>query len=217
MQAPFKTLIPLILASASPRRSSFLQEMGLDFRLLIPDSPEPSPLPGQDPADYAAFAARHKAFEAAKLLLAHTAAVQQSLIISADTIVVLENSNEPPLILGKPKDKNDAQNMLCLLSGRSHMVITACCLLKCSQARQEEKSFTEQALVRFAAWPREVLQAYANTGDSLDKAGAYGIQGLGAWLVESIEGSWSTVAGLPMSSLTAALLELEAIIALPSN
>ena len=185
--------------------------MGLAFRLLIPDTPEPNPAPGQNPEEYATAAARHKAFEASKLLISDLTAPQESLIIAADTIVVLKNAGEQPLILGKPKDENDALDMLCLLSGRCHTVITSCCLLKCDLAGHEEKNFTERTKVRFAAWPREILQAYVTTGEPLDKAGAYGIQGPGSWLVECIEGSWSTVVGLPMSGLTAALLEMRAI------
>ena len=121
------------------------------------------------------------------------------LILAADTVVALDSD-----ILGKPADDTDALDMLRRLSGRRHEVITGVC---CLFPDGSSAGFADTSAVRFHAWPDDVLRAYVRSGEPADKAGAYAIQGQGAFLVESVHGSWSTVVGLPVSRLAALLLE----------
>lgn len=188
----------LVLASSSPRRQTFLREQGLDFSILIGDGPEPVPEMGEEPRQYTLRTATHKALSVG---LDDTRA--DALVLAADTIVVLDGD-----ILGKPSSPEHAIEMLLRMTGRTHSVITACCF---ARHGQPVRAFADEARVTFAAWPKELLQAYVNTGEPLDKAGSYGIQGKGAFLVERIEGSWSTVVGLPVSLVMRELLDLGAI------
>lgn len=205
MQALFHAIRPLVLASNSPRRQDFFREQGLDFTLEIPEQDEPGPLPDEAPEAYALRAASSKAEQALRQLRRKNPA--DAVVIAADTIVTLEEDGKP-FILGKPADEAEAVAMLTRMVGRSHEVITACCLLP---LEGEGRAFADRTEVRFAPWPLPVLQAYAATGEPLDKAGAYGIQGQGAFLAESVHGSWTTVVGLPLNRVLAALLELGAI------
>ena len=185
-----------MLASASPRRREFLRLLGLEFELVRPAGVEPQALAGENPADYALRAAKAKAFAAAQ-------ARPDAFVLGADTVVALEGE-----ILGKPRDKRHALDMLLRLSGKSHEVISACyCCLPDGTARHT----TGNARVYFAPWPQEVLAAYAATNEVLDKAGAYAIQGEGVFLAQRIEGSASAVVGLPMAQLASLLLELGVI------
>ena len=156
---------------------------------------EARPLPGEAPDAYALRAARSKAENVRTRIAAG----------AADTIVVLDGD-----ILGKPASGADALAMLERLAGRVHTVITACCLWP-AEDRAPCAWFADAAHVRFAPWPRGLLGAYTATGDPLDKAGAYGIQGRGAFLADRIEGSWSTVVGLPVSRVVRALLDCGAL------
>ena len=187
----------MVLASASPRRQLFLQEWGIPYTVVRPTGVEPQPQAGELPAVYALRAARAKAVAVA---LAGTGEVPPgSLILAADTVVALQKE-----ILGKPADAGDALRMLTLLSGRSHTVISA---VSVRLPDGEALEMVDTTQVRFHAWPEGVLAAYVRTGEPADKAGAYAIQGQGAFLVEGISGSWSTVVGLPVTQLAAALLE----------
>ena len=195
-QGAFYTALPLVLASASPRRQEFLRLLGLEFELVRPSGVEPQPLAGENPADYALRAARAKAFAAAQ-------SRPDAFVLGADTVVALEGE-----ILGKPRDKRHALDMLLRLSGKSHDVISACC---CCLPDGTARNAMDNARVHFASWPKEVLAAYAATDEVLDKAGAYAVQGQGAFLTQRIEGSVSTVVGLPMAQLASLLLELGVI------
>lgn len=202
---PFRTVRPLVLASGSPRRRAFLTQSGLSFETLDLRCAEPRPLPGEAPAVYAERAARAKAEAGA-------AQRPESAVLAADTIVVLPGTaGEASAILGKPTDKEDAAAMLTRLSGRTHQVITACCLISPAHACSAEANpgpdlFHDSAEVTFAAWPQDVLRAYAATGEPLDKAGAYAVQGAGAFLISGLRGSWSTVVGLPLEAVIRLLL-----------
>lgn len=193
MKALFFSHYPLILASGSPRRQQFLQELGVEYRVVRPRGVEPAPRDGEEPERYALRAAAAKA-EA----VAGQCAVPQAVVLAADTVVALEGD-----ILGKPEDAADALRMLRLLAGRTHRVISAVSVFLPEGDRLDFHDSTE---VRFHAWPDAALAAYARSGEPLDKAGAYAIQGQGAFLVDSIAGSWSTVVGLPVTQLVAALL-----------
>ena len=210
----------LVLASASPRRRQFLTEWGLSFDLASAAGAEPSPLPGEMPDAYTRRAALAKAHAAADLInggqpLQH----DKNIILAADTVVAVDGD-----ILGKPRDRQDALHMLTRLSGRGHEVISAVCLLlppapqartgatlstgsQSSDHETEELVFSDTSRVFFHPWPAPVLRAYVATDEPGDKAGAYAIQGQGAFLVDRVEGSWSTVVGLPVTQLAALLLD----------
>lgn len=188
----FNTLRPLVLASASPRRQRFLEELGLPFTVRRPGGLEPAPLPGEAPADYARRAALAKTQAVAALC-------PDDLVLGADTVVTLDGR-----ILGKPQDADDALTMLRVLSGRTHTVVSAVTL---AMPGGEIRQLHDSADVTFHAWPDAVLAAYARTDEPLDKAGAYAVQGVGAFLTQTIAGSWSTVVGLPLAPLVQLLLE----------
>lgn len=199
MSAPLFCLKPglrLVLASASPRRRSFMEEWGLPFDVCVPDAAEPRPLSGEKPDAYVRRAAAAKARAALDLLGGASSGL---LLLAADTIVALDSR-----LLGKPADDADALRMLHELSGREHHVISGVCLVT---PDGREQQFSESSSVRFHLWPDAILRAYVRTGEPLDKAGAYAIQGQGAFLVAEVRGSWSNVVGLPVTQLAARLLE----------
>lgn len=167
----------IVLASASPRRRQLLEMLHLPV-LVQPADVQEIPLPGEDPERYARRLARDKA-----------RAVPGGLVLGADTIVVLDDA-----ILEKPRDAEDAVAMLRRLQGRTHHVVTAVCLV----ADGIERVRHDRTAVTFRAADDEMLRAYVATGEPLDKAGAYGIQGWGAALVERIEGDFFGVMGLPV-------------------
>lgn len=193
--------VGVVLASASPRRRELLSGWGLPFTIrTAPDEVEPRPEAREAAASYALRAARSKAAAVRRLLDPEAAAT--SLVLAADTVVCLHGR-----ILGKPRDRDDALAMLEELSGRTHTVTSAVALsLPGNWPGPAEESLTDTASVTFAPWPREVLMAYARTGEPDDKAGAYAVQGRGAFLAERIDGAWSTVVGLPLTPLAALLL-----------
>ena len=183
---------PIILASGSPRRKEFLSQLGLSFE-IIPATLEETPHPGEA-ADH--FAMRMAAEKAAQV----SSNYPDACVIAADTVVTL---NE--VMYGKPQDPHDALLCLHALRGKTHQVITG--LAVHSKKMQLQSMAQAMTQVTFAAFSEEVLKAYIHTGDPMDKAGAYGIQGSGAFLVESISGSYSNVVGLPVTLLVKILLE----------
>lgn len=191
----------VVLASASPRRRELLAAWGLAFTVLTtPDAEEPRPAGGEAPTTYALRAARSKAASVRSLLPSEEAAA--SLIVAADTVVCLDGR-----ILGKPRGGAEALAMLEDLAGRTHTVTSAVALhLPESWPAPHEEHFTDTARVTFAPWPEPVLAAYARSGEPDDKAGAYAVQGCGAFLAEKLDGAWSTVVGLPLAPLAALLL-----------
>ncbi len=188
---PFRALLPVVLASGSPRRREFLLSLGLAFEVYGNGAAEPDPLPGEPPADYARRAAVAKAESVA-------ASRPGCVVIAADTVVALHGE-----VMGKPQDRADAVRMLTRLAGHTHEVVSACCV-----ALPDGSRATFHAATRVTMWdvPAAAIAAYAATGEPDDKAGAYGIQGVGAFLVESIDGSWSNVVGLPVAELVRLLL-----------
>lgn len=187
----FTALKPLVLASGSPRRQEFLRGLGLDFTVAAPTAPEPLPAPQEAPQAFALRAARAKAAEVAPLYPA-------AAVIAADTVVALEGE-----IMGKPASEDEAAAMLRRLAGRGHVVCTGCCL-RLPEGREEAFCATSKVIMR--AWPDAALRAYAAGGEPADKAGAYAIQGQGAFLVEQISGSWTNIVGLPLAELLDVLL-----------
>ncbi len=196
-QGPFRVRRPLLLASASPRRQALLAGQGLGFEVVPSTLKEPAPEPGEAPADYAARMARIKGQDIA-------ARHPDKVVVSADTIVV-EGTN----ILGKPRNPDDALDMLSSLSGRWHQVMTGFCVLHHGDGISLCQTVTTR--VHMADNSRAMLQAYICTGEPMDKAGAYGIQGIGAFLVDEVQGSYTNVVGLPLRSVLNCLLEIGAI------
>lgn len=171
----------IVLASASPRRKELLSEAGVQFEVFAANIPE-EPWPGELPVSFAERMARDKA-----------QAVRQTKpdrpILAADTVVALGNE-----ILGKPRDPEDAARMLCLLSGKTHEVTTGVCLL----GSNFEVVRSETTIVEFSEISSVEIREYVSTGEPLDKAGAYAIQGGAARWVKKVNGDYNNVVGLPV-------------------
>jgi len=176
----------IILASQSPRRLALLRQIGIE-PVVVPSHVPEVLEKGGFPEDAAMLLAIAKAREVAGQFL-------DGLVIGADTIVVIDN-----LQLGKPEDAEDARRMLKLLSGRSHTVITGLAVIDARTS--QTKTTLVKTRVRFKYMSDEEINAYIATGDPMDKAGAYGIQGRAAAFIERIEGCYSNVVGLPLSEL----------------
>ena len=183
----------IVLASRSPRRRQLLEQMGLrDFRIVCSDADETAS-PGLTPP------ALVEALSARKAAAVHHAAAAGDLIIAADTVVALDGR-----VLGKPADGPDAFAMLSALSGRRHQVYTGLTVV-CGAQRLTEHEVTA---VTFRSLSSAEICAYIATGEPMDKAGAYGIQGRGALFVEGIEGDYYNVMGLPVCRLGRILARL---------
>ncbi len=172
-----------ILASASPRRRELLLQVGLSFR-TVPSGLSESNQGITEPRQHALYWASAKTRDVAQRY-------QQEWVLGADTVVVLDGE-----ILGKPANPAEAAGMLSRLSGRSHLVITGLCLIL-SQAEVEGKECVETR-VSMRKLSTDDIHGYVATGEPMDKAGSYGIQGIGGCLVQRIEGSYSNVVGLPL-------------------
>ncbi|SDI40168.1 septum formation protein [Ferrimonas sediminum] len=176
------TQIQCFLASSSPRRRELLGQLGYRFDCVSPQIDE-TPAAGESPNQYVSRLAAEKA-------RAGQALVSQPLpVIGSDTIVVLDQQ-----ILGKPKDAEDAMATLQRLQGRSHQVMTA---VACVQGDRIEQTLVVTE-VTFCAMSEAQIRAYVDSQEPMDKAGSYGIQGLGGAYVQAINGSYSAVVGLPM-------------------
>lgn len=180
----------IILASASPRRRELLSNMGLDFTVVVSDADESIVNSDVPPGIYVQELAFIKAVSTARKVLDNKDAV----IISADTVVV-----EDDRILGKPENDADAFRMLRRLSGRTHKVYTGFCVMRLQDAYMVCKDVCTE--VTFRTLTDEKINRYIASGEPMDKAGAYGIQGLGAMLVDGIKGDYFNVVGLPVSAL----------------
>lgn len=175
---------PIILASQSPRRKELLENAGVVFTVDVPEVEEIIP-EGMAADEVSEYLACLKAEAAAKK---HP----EATVIGSDTTVVLDGT-----VLGKPADKADACRMLRMLSGRTHVVYTGAAIVEDGWT----ESFTSATEVTFYELTEEEIEAYAATGEPLDKAGAYGIQGQGFRLVKKINGDYNTVVGLPLAEL----------------
>ena len=173
--------MPLVLASASPRRAELLRNAGVPFTVEPAHVPE-QPADHEKPVDYAQRLARDKA-------RAVFARHPESAVLGADTVVVVDEH-----LLEKPSGQADAARMLRLLSGRTHQVITGVCLV----APDFEQSEAEITQVIFSPLSEGEIAAYVASGEPLDKAGAYAIQGMASRWVERIEGCYFNVVGLPV-------------------
>jgi len=194
----------LVLASASPRRSQLLTQAGFTFEVRPAHIPE-DPKPGEDPIAYVTRLAREKAqvvfdkiaAESASKPSAESIDTEALAVLGADTTVSLDGQ-----ILGKPENAEDATRILRMLSGRSHRVITGVALV----TRDAVEVAAEVTAVQFLTLSEDEIAAYIATGEPMDKAGAYGIQGLAAKWIPRVEGCYFNVMGLPLA-LVATLLE----------
>ena len=177
----------IVLASASPRRQELLRRMGItEFDIRVPETEEAYP-EGLSPRQIVEYISREKADAAAKLC------TPDEIVITADTMVFLDDQR-----LGKPADEADALRMLTALQGRHHTVFTGVTV------RQGDRSLTESETteVYFRPATEAELRAYIATGEPMDKAGSYGVQGKGALLVEKLNGDFFNVMGLPVLRLS---------------
>ncbi len=186
----------LILASKSPRRYELLKQVGLDFE-VIPSSVKEDFVQKESPAEHVIRLAEAKAGDVAREYPGHW-------VIAADTVVYI---NGP--ILGKPRDREEAVEMLRCLSGREHWVLTgySVCHL---EKRKNDKEAVQTAVKVKSLTPGEI-EWYVQTGEPFDKAGGYAIQGIGSFMIESIRGSYTNVVGLPLCELIQMLSRLGAI------
>ena len=180
----------ITLASSSPRRKALLEEAGLTFSICPADIDEDI-RKCESPREHTIRLAEEKAQVVAKK-------TNDSWIIGADTIVFIDNQ-----ILGKPSDINEARKMLNLLSGRYHTVVTAFCILNVSTGKTVKKAVESKVKIKKLA--DKEIEDYLKTGEPLDKAGAYAVQGVGNFMIEEIGGSYTNVVGLPMEELKDAL------------
>ena len=186
-------LTSLILASSSPRRRELLAGCGIVFEAAVPDADE-EPLPGEEPKQLVE-----------RLSLAKAASVAehrpQAWVIGADTVVVLEGE-----ILGKPANEKEAAAMLAKLQGRKHQVFGGLAVI--NRTLQIQRVDCSISRVRFMPLSPAAIRSYVGSGEPMDKAGAYAIQGLGAALVAEVSGSYSNVVGLDLEMLIALLRDL---------
>ena len=175
--------IRIILASASPRRAELLRTLGLEFEVR-PVEMDETPLPGESPQDHVIRLAEAKA-------TTNSVDDESSLVIGCDTVVIVGRE-----ILGKPRSADDARRMLRLLQGKAHEVISAVAI----SGGKTVSGFSETS-VTFAPMIEQEIDWYVATGEPMDKAGAYGIQGYAALFVSKIRGSYSNVVGLPLELL----------------
>lgn len=193
----------MILASQSPRRIELMDEAGFTCRVIPADIDE-TPHEGEQPLDLVGRLAKDKA-----LCVASEHAHAGEIVVAADTIVTIDG-----VILGKPADAQDAKRMLRLLSGRTHQVATGVCVARANAAGDTAEpvlqSFVEVTDVTFYALDEDTIEEYAQSGEPLDKAGAYGIQGKGGrMLVEKIDGDFYNVVGLPIARVARTIRDMQ--------
>lgn len=176
----------IILASRSPRRKELMKVLGIPFE-VIPSSYEESPGFRRDPIELVVFRSFQKAQDVASKY-------EDILVIGADTIVVLNDQ-----ILEKPSSRGEAQEMLSRLSGKKHSVFTAFTII--DTFSQKVTSRVVESQVKFKQLSQKEIDTYIETGEPFDKAGGYGVQGIGSVLVEKIDGDYFNVVGLPLTTL----------------
>lgn len=179
----------LVLASKSPRRSEILKNAGFDFIIRTADADE-TIAEGTNPEDAVVMLAARKAMAVERN--------EEEIVLGADTIVVLDDK-----ILGKPKDREDAFNMLRSLSGRVHSVFTGVCAI----SDKGSMTFAEETKVEFYPLTDEEINVYIDSNDCYDKAGSYGIQGLASKFIRGINGDYFNVVGLPISAVYKKILK----------
>lgn len=193
----------IILASASPRRKELLEQIGVSFKIHAADIDE-TPLNTEPPSKYVSRMASSKAYEVWKKITASSVSLAgaRTLVLASDTSVVLNEE-----IFGKPETKLDFLRMMTRLSGQTHEVITSVHVLELIASDiKSEKEISVVTKVSFKAITLQEMECYWRTGEPRDKAGGYGIQGRGALFVQRIDGSYSSVVGLPLKETAEILL-----------
>lgn len=186
----------LILASSSPRRYELLRQLGLDFE-VIPSKIEEEFIPGESPRKHVIRLAEAKALDVGDQY-------PDAWVIGADTIVYVGGT-----VLGKPKSREEALEMLRRLSGKVHQVFTGISVCHIQKEKSEREAV--ETKVRVKPLSQVEMEWYVDTGEPFDKAGGYGIQGIGSFMIESITGSYTNVVGLPLCELMQILIRLGAI------
>jgi len=218
--------VQLVLASQSPRRKELLERIGFTIRTIPADVNE-TPIEGETPTECVKRLAREKVLTVVERLQATTSNLAEGgqahqnsssiltnkdaqirWVVGADTVVVLDGD-----LLGKPTDQDHAFDMLQRLSGREHKVITGFCIFDLMKNKEGLQAVV--STVRFKRVTRPEIEKYLGTGESLDKAGAYAVQGIGAYMIDSIEGSYTNVVGLPLCQMMEMLEEMGATDILP--
>lgn len=192
-------LQPIVLASQSPRRKALFEDLGIPF-IQLPSHIDECRKAAESPVEFARRAATEKGEDIRRRLLESG---KTPWIVSADTIVVLEDE-----VFLKPRDRKDAKDMTRRLSGRTHKVITGWAVVQTGRPAFVDHTITD---VTFHTLTDAQIDLYVQTGEGLDKAGAYAVQGIGAFLVERIEGNYFNVVGLPVSHVVRALIALGAL------
>ena len=181
----------IILASGSPRRKELLEQAGISFTIKVSEADET--ITKKEPWEAVMELAARKARAVTESGLEE----EDVIVIGADTVVAVDGK-----ILGKPHSKEEAEEMLRLLSGRVHQVCTGVALLSRNQGSWRERTFYEETQVEMYPITEEEIREYVATGEPMDKAGAYGIQGRAAIFVKGIRGDYNNVVGLPVSRLS---------------
>lgn len=189
----------IILASSSPRRRELMAQAGFAFEVLVSEADET--IEAETPGEMVEVLSERKAAAVAEEIKKQGFAEESVLLVGADTMVAIDGKK-----LGKPKDKKGAEEMLEELSGRTHQVYTGVTLIRLKKAEngsilQESRTFSEGTDVSFYPLTKEEIRSYIATGEPMDKAGAYGIQGKAAVFVKEIKGDYNNVVGLPIARL----------------
>lgn len=189
----------IILASSSPRRRELMAQAGFAFEVLVSEADET--IETETPGEMVEVLSERKAAAVAEEIKKQGFAEESVLLVGADTMVAIDGKK-----LGKPKDEKGAEEMLEELSGRTHQVYTGVTLIRLKKAEngsilQESRTFSEVTDVSFYPLTKEEIRSYIATGEPMDKAGAYGIQGKAAVFVKEIKGDYNNVVGLPIARL----------------
>ena len=189
----------IILASSSPRRRELMAQAGFAFEVLVSEADET--IEAETPGEMVEVLSERKAAAVAEEIKKQGFAEESVLLVGADTMVAIDGKK-----LGKPKDEKGAEEMLEELSGRTHQVYTGVTLIRLKKAEngsilQESRTFSEGTYVSFYPLTKEEIRSYIATGEPMDKAGAYGIQGKSAVFVKEIKGDYNNVVGLPIARL----------------
>ncbi len=189
----------IILASSSPRRRELMAQAGFAFEVLVSEADET--IETETPVEMVEVLSERKAAAVAEEIKRQGFAEESILLVGADTMVAIDGKK-----LGKPKDEKGAEEMLEELSGRTHQVYTGVTLIRLKKAEngsilQESRTFSEGTDVSFYPLTKEEIRSYIATGEPMDKAGAYGIQGKAAVFVKEIKGDYNNVVGLPIARL----------------
>ncbi len=185
----------IVLASKSPRRKELLAQIGIEYECIVSEKEEI--ISSTIPKEVVASLSLQKAEDVYELLLGNKDYfIEDTIIIGADTVVACED-----LIMGKPSNKDNAREMLSLLSGKQHSVWTGVTIISISGTSKTVETFAEETKVYMYNISEEEIKKYIDSGEPMDKAGAYAIQGIGAKFIEKIDGDYNNVVGLPVARI----------------